>query len=192
MRKIVSLEDVTESRLCWPDDQPRTAYRGDSAFKGRELDRETRLIEDELGRWGVKHYIISRNNARIFAGDPGIAVWWTDPSDKTLHRMACDKWRKLADNARAIYKTLDHLRAIERYGAYKKEQAAEGTKLKQLPAPDVAWWQVIAVDRDWPLPAIEGMYRNAMKSADDAQQRALNAAIETARAEKADAANGRS
>ncbi len=184
---ITSLEQVTESRLCWPAEKPRATYRGGSPFKGREVERETREVEDELARWGIKQYIISRNNTRIFAGDPGIAVWWNDPKDKALHYLACDQYAKLADNMRAIFKTLYNLRAIERYGAMKKEQAAEGTKLKQLPAPDREpdWWVVIpGIDRGWPLAAIEGMYREAMKRADEVGQRKLNIAIEAARTEK--------
>lgn len=40
------------------------------------------------------------------------------------------------------------------------------------------------VQRDWPIPAISGMHREAMKTADEAVQVCLNLAMEAARKEK--------
>ena len=70
---ILSLDEVFESRLCWPDSKPRAAQRNASAFKSTEVAKEQRRIEGELSRWGIRHYIISRNNQRLFAGDPAAA-----------------------------------------------------------------------------------------------------------------------
>jgi hypothetical protein len=184
MTAITALEQVTESRLCWPDGKPRSALRVNSPFK-TEVAKATLEIEYEMERWRIGAYIISRNNQRVFAGDPAAALWWLD-NEKQLRVLAADKYTTLAANLHAIYLTLDAMRALERWGAYSAEQAAEGAKLLALPSPDAPphWSLVIQVDRAWPLPAIEGMYRSAMKGADPERMRALNAAIEAARAEK--------
>lgn len=161
-RDPADLGDVTESRLCWPSTKPRTSHRGSSPFRNREADSATRRIGEELERWRVRQYIVSRNNQRIFAGDPGAAVWWLDPKKKDLRVLACDRYSKLADNLHAIALTLEAMRALERWGAYTAEQAAEGTRLA-LPAPDAPtgppWWTVLEVDRTWPLDAIETIAR---------------------------------
>lgn len=191
---ITDLDQVMESRLTWPDTKPRAAQRVGSAFKGTEAAREAREIEYEMGRWHVRHFIISRNNQRIFAGDPGAAVWWTD-SRGELRVLACDKYQKLADNLHAIRLTLEAMRALERWGAYTAEQAAEGARLAlppPAPAAGPSWWEVLGVERSWPLPAIEQIWRGRADKAHPDRggspeaMAALNAAIDAARKEKAD------
>ena len=51
-----------------------------------------------------------------------------------LRVLACDKYVKMADNLHAICLTLEAMRALERWGAYTAEQAAEGARLA-LPPP---------------------------------------------------------
>lgn len=48
--------------------------------------------------------------------DPGVAVYWVDKTG-TERVMACDRWRKVRDNMRAIDASLDALRGLERWGA---------------------------------------------------------------------------
>jgi hypothetical protein len=47
--------------------------------------------------------------------DPGIAVYWTQRNQPRV--MACDCWRTVRDNLRAVGLTIDALRAIDRSGA---------------------------------------------------------------------------
>lgn len=187
---ITELDQVTESRLCWPDNKPRAAQRVGSLFK-TETDKATREIECELERWRVRSFIISRNHQRIYAGDPAAAVWWLDRK-RELRVLACDKYQKLAENLHALYLTLNAMRALERWGAYTLEQAAKGARLA-LPAPQSIgpkWWDVLGVARSWPLDAIEAVWRTKVEkahpdrggSAED--MAALNAAIAQARKEK--------
>lgn len=184
---ITELGQVRESQLTWPDNKPRASQRVKSSF-ATEITKATREIEWEMERWRIKTFIISRNNLRVFAGDPGAALWWADEK-KQMRVLACDKYTQLASNLHAIYLTLDAMRALERWGAYSAEQASEGAKLLALPPPNRGpdWWIVIPrVVREWPLPAIEGMYRDALKTADNEARRvSLNLAIEEARKEKA-------
>jgi hypothetical protein len=195
MTKVTKIEQVTESRLCWPDSKPRAAHRVASPFKNRETGRETQQIEWEMHRWRVRQYIVSRNDQRIFAGDPGAAVWWNDRRGE-LRVLACDKYSKLADNLHAVYLTLDAMRALERWGAYTAEQAAEGARPALPPPassgpPTPPWWEVLQVDRDWPIEAIEQLARvRAAKHHPDTGGsteafQTFNTALEEARREKA-------
>jgi hypothetical protein len=157
MSAITDLGQVTESRLCWPDTKPRAAQRVGSPFKGAHVDREHRQIELELERWRIRQYIISRNHHRIFAGDPGVAVWWLDRMGE-IRVLACDKYQSLADNMHSIVLTLAAMRGLERWGAYTAEQAAEGAGQKLLSPPDsdrVDWPTILGVGRDWPIGAIK-------------------------------------
>ena len=196
---ITSLDQVTESRLTWPEKQPRTAYRSYGPFK-TEVQKATSEIENELPRWGIKQWIISRNNQRIFAGDPGVAVWWNHPPKKPggaveLRVLACDRYDSVAKNLHAIYLTLDAMRALNRWGAYTLEQAIEGAKLA-LPAPegaDTINWRAVFGDVPAGLAAIDalavvnGRYRRkaAEANGDDSELRRLNLAVELARKELA-------
>jgi hypothetical protein len=190
---ITDIAQVTEGRVCWPDNKPRTAQRVASPFKGRAADSEARHIEREMERWRIRSYVISRNNQRIFAGDPGVALWWLDRRGE-LRVLACDKYTKLADNLRAIYLTLDAMRALERWGAYTAEQAAEGARLA-LPAPEgerpPRWRDIFSytpgLANEKQLVLAEHTYRSMAREAagDEARLRGLNLAIEAARKELA-------
>lgn len=59
---ITRLDQVTESRLCWPDTKPRSAQRVDGAFKNREAATETRGIEAELGKRAAGHLLDGREH----------------------------------------------------------------------------------------------------------------------------------
>jgi hypothetical protein len=187
---ITSLDQVTESRLCWPESKPRAAQRVPSPFKKREPVSEQRGIERELEIWRIRQFIVSRNHQRIFAGDPGAAVWWQDRR-RELRVLACDKYQKLADNLHAIRLTLEAMRALERWGAYTAEQAAEGARLMLPPPADdgPAWWDVLGVPREWPLDAIEAVALTKIEKAhpdrggSHDQVAALNAARDAARKE---------
>jgi hypothetical protein len=186
---IRDLAEVTEGRLCWPDNKPRAAQRVEGPFKNREAATETRGIEMELERWGVRAFVVSRNNQRIYAGDPAAAAWWLQRGE--LRVLACDKYIKLANNLHAIRLTLEAMRALERWGAYTAEQAAQGARLA-LPPPDedrIDWPNVLGVGRDWPLAAVEAIWRTKAEKAHPDKGGSvdaiatLNAAMDAARKE---------
>lgn len=193
MAEITALEQVAEGRLCWPDSKPRSAQRIASAFKGREVVRETKEIEWEMDRWRVRHWIMSRNNQRIFSGDPAAALWWNDRRSGDIRVLACDKYTKLADNIHAILLTLNAMRALERWGAYTAEQAAEGARLALPPPAEdrIDWQTILGAKRDWPIEAVEAMWKNKVahshpdRGGDPAKMAELNAAMDAARKELA-------
>jgi hypothetical protein len=168
MTKILTLSDVTEYPLCWPETKPRAAQRASSSpFNNVSLAHGLREIADEMKRWRAADYIVSMSPGYVRGPkDPGVAVWWSMPQltpEEALRCIACDNWPWPEVNAHAIYLTLNRLRSFERYGTYTKEQAAEGARLA-LPAPPdpdapPPWWETIGVERGWPLAAIEAIYK---------------------------------
>jgi hypothetical protein len=64
--------------------------------------------------------------------DPGVAVYWhmrvTRGGARVLvpYSMPCDRYTRLADNLYAVAKTIEAMRAIERYGAVQTAQVFAG------------------------------------------------------------------
>jgi len=103
-------------------------------------------VLSELSRFGVLEgdSIISTNlqvrldglprSGQSAPADPGVAVYWTRPSEKGTKVMAIDIYDRVADNLGAIAATLEAMRQIERHGgAVVLERAFTG--FDALPAP---------------------------------------------------------
>ena len=73
--------------------------------------------------------------------------------------FACDRYRKIEHNIRAIGKTIEALRGIERWGASDMlERAFTGFEaLPQL--PDESWWEVLGLQEDSAWEVIEKKVR---------------------------------
>ena len=201
---ITSLDQVTVYPLCWPDNKPRAAERVNSYFK-TGMAKAQREIEEEMRRWGAERHVISMAPAyRRGPVDPGVALWWethrvrrivdgrfTVVGGGELRVLACDNYPAPEANLHAIALTLEGLRAFERYGTYTREQAIEGARLA-LPPPTAAgpsWWDILGVERNWPLPAIEAVWKTKVEKAhpdrggSTEEMTALNEAISAARKE---------
>lgn len=194
---ITSLDQVSEFPLCWPDNKPRAAHRIDSRFKAT-LATAHRLIEDEMRRWSAKGFVLSMAPAyRRSITDPAVALWWNmrgkDGLGPMLRVLGCDRYRLQEHNAYAIGLTLEALRAVERYGTYTLEQAAEGARLA-LPAPPgstpLAWRDLLGdvpreLEKVDAVALVNARYRRiAMERHGDQEYMVtLNAAIEQAREE---------
>lgn len=189
---ITELGEVTESRLCWPETKPRTVSKVDSPFRHPEVAKAAKGVEREMSAWKIRSWILSRNHQRIYAGDPGAALWWNDRKGE-LRVLAADKYTKLADNIHAIELTLSAMRGLERWGAYTAEQATEGARLALPPPADQAidWKRVLGYEstlgltRDKQLILAEHTYRSLARDAfnDQGRLRELNLAIDAARKE---------
>lgn len=156
--------------LTWPERQARTlsSSRSDAMFKvglGKSRDDLMR----ELHLLGAKDIVVSTNvpvrrdglplsDARE-PNDPGVAIYFdrmvraptaAAPWKKIARPfvIACDHYRKVAWNLRAVGLTVEALRAIERHGSSALlEQAFTG--FAALPAhteADPPWWVVLGVD----------------------------------------------
>jgi hypothetical protein len=166
------------------------------------MAKAEREIADEMRRWRAIGFVISMSpRHRMRDSDPGVALWWrmprpaNRPGPEDLRVLACDTWPWPEDNLHAIGLTLRGLRAFERYGTYTREQAIEGARAF-LPAPDesqreAAWWELIGVERDWPLAAIEAVWKTKLekvhpdRGGQPGEAAVLNAAMDAARKEKA-------
>lgn len=94
--------------------------------------------------------------------DPGAAVYWERPGDKSMKCMAIDRYDRTADNIAAIAATLDAMRAIERHGGgLILDRAFMG--FEALPAPGQTtargWMAVLEVNGDATLEKVKENYR---------------------------------
>jgi hypothetical protein len=113
--------------LTWPAGWPRTpTWRcGSSPFKTESTDSAMRELMSELARLGASRVIVSSNlklrqdgmpySQQPQTDDEGIAVYFVRKGVDMV--LACDKFAKCEANMRAITKTIDAIRGIERWGS---------------------------------------------------------------------------
>lgn len=166
-------QSVTAFPLHWPEGRPRTKYRGPSRFDVT-FAKAVQELEWELERLGARHPVLSTNcelrldgrpRANQEPADPGVAVYFERKGRQMV--FACDKYDRVKDNIRAVGKTIEALRGIERWGTGDMMERAF-TGFEQLPGPDAVskrhWRQVFGIARGEtarPITrlTIEAMYR---------------------------------
>lgn len=153
--------------LSWPLGFERSADKKDSSFKCTVAQARDGVMK-QLDLLGGINPIISSNvpvkkdgqmygNTRPVDGDTGVAVYWTWKNEQFV--MACDKYNKLHENLRAIEKSIEALRGLDRWGA-SDILARAFTGFKALPAPDAqAWWRVLEVAENATEQEIKNAYR---------------------------------
>jgi DnaJ-like protein len=165
--------------LHWPLGLPRTAKPQRSRFKnvGRYAAKE---IMDDLRRFKATDIIISsnvplRNNGLPRASygkiqDTGAAVYFSLPQPQggyTPVVLACDKWDTVEDNLRAIGKTIDAMRGLERWGCSDVVNRTF-TGFKALPAPVegdiIPWHQVLGCSPTITRDELRAHYRALCKT----------------------------
>jgi hypothetical protein len=189
--------------LTWPNGQPRCSRRRDADFKvdfGRARDELLHSLK-LLGGTSVvlSTSVALRQDGLPYANmpepvDPGVAVYfdrrvgeWPKPIVTRPFVIACDTYRKVRWNLRAIGATVEALRAIQRHGASSMlEQAFTG--FAALPAHGVEppWWEVLGVGQDATGDQIRVAHRElAMlhhpdRGGDASRMAAINAARDAA------------
>lgn len=150
--------------LDWPESWPRTPWnlQKDSRFKKHTFGVMSDELTAELDRFGADHVVLSTDisltrlgTPRYNAGEPddsGVAVYYQWRGKPFV--VACDQYHRCWENIRAITKTIEAMRAIERHGASSLlERAVSG--FSALPPasgpiapepPKPPWWEVLAVD----------------------------------------------
>jgi hypothetical protein len=185
--------------LHWPAGRERTKpgkLKG-APFKvsfGVAVDE---LLE-ELRRMGARWAVIS-NNIRGYekAGawrpyadsrdpeDTGVAVYFDLDGDPIC--LSCDKWKRVVDNIRAIGKTVEAMRGLERWGAAERKQAFAG--FKALPASHHDWRTVFNLTGNVEMAEVKNRYRKLATTAhpdqggDQHKMSKLNLALEEAKKE---------
>jgi hypothetical protein len=150
--------------LCWPPGRPRSAAPQSSQFKVT-LGAAVAHVRREVGALGGSELVISTNmplrrdgvplTPRGGIRDAGVAVYFT--LRKAPMCFACDRWEGVEENLRAIAKTVEALRGIERWGS--GQMAAQAfTGFTALPSPP-QWWQILKVKSTASRQEIEAAYR---------------------------------
>lgn len=134
--------------LTWPDGWPRrkSYQRNSGSYKVTFMRARDELVR-ELGAGRARHVVISSNIPLRRDGlplanmrepeDPGVAVYWDDKQGKA-RVIACDVWRTVRENIRAVGLAYASLRQIERTGASELlERAFSG--FARLPAAADCW-----------------------------------------------------
>lgn len=181
--------------LHWPTGWPRARARKAAPFKvSPSQARKEMMIE--ITRLGATSIVVSTDQplnrdgsvslGRRPAGDPGVAVYFKRKGKDVV--LACDQYHELHDNMRAIGKTAEAMRGIERWGASDMLDRAF-TGFTALAAPE-QWWQVLGIEQHASIDQIDAAWRKLAKDAhpdqggSDAAMARLNAARDTAKASR--------
>jgi hypothetical protein len=186
--------------LAWPDGWPRRqpGSRKTSDYKVTFLRARDELAR-ELKAGRCRDVVISTNVPLRRDGlplanmsepkDPGVAVYWTgtDKHGKPAPRViACDVWRTVRENLRAVGLAYASLRQIERTGASELLERAFSGFARLPAAPDC--WQVLGLPPGCPRTTITDRYRDLARAhhpdrgGDPALMAAINAAYQQATA----------
>lgn len=116
--------------------------------------------------------------------DPGVAVYFVRKGKRLC--FACDKYDRVWKNMRAIQKTIEAMRGIERWGSSDMLDRAF-TGFAALPAPDSRkWWQVMGLNGSESKDTIRETYRRLARErhpdsgGSNAMMAELNSAYEEA------------
>lgn len=168
--------------LCWPQGWPRhQGSREFGRFEGTpgkvqrellaEIDRlvlgnDSRCFTLVDGAVIISTNVELRQDGLPYANrrepiDPGVAVYFQRKERQQC--FACDKYDKVWKNMRAIQKTIEALRGIERWGSSDMLDRAF-TGFAALPAPRKRpWWEVMGMNGSESKEAIKARYRELAK-----------------------------
>lgn len=159
--------------LTWPEGWKRSSYRKSAPFRVTPSQAEKDLLS-ELEKLGAKNVIISTDRrvnrdgsfsiARQTIFDMGVAIYFTRKGRDVV--LACDQYDEIHCNIRAIGKTIEAMRGIERWGASDILDRAF-TAFEALPAPE-QWFQVLEVPSDADMATITAAYRAKARAVHDA------------------------
>ncbi len=164
--------------LQWPAGWKKTnSYnRRTSKFTDKSFAVARDYLMAELKRFRAKNIILSTNiplrkDGLPYSGyrqpdDTGVAVyfqleeWQGTKLVKKPMVFACDKWRKIEENIYAIFKTIEALRGVERWGSSDLMERSFTGFMALPPAASEAsnWWDVLEVRRDSSQEAIRANY----------------------------------
>lgn len=194
---------ATAFPLQWPAGAARTKKPARSAFGEVTILRATLVLIGEIERMRGRLPVISTNlelrgDGRPYSKqrpihDNGVAVYFTWRDRQLV--FACDRWDRIEHNMRAIAKTIDALRGIERWGSTDLMERAF-TGFEALPAPE-QWFHVLGVSDGAGRDEISRAYREAAQKAhpdkggSEAAMMRLNAARSHALAAIAEKEDGR-
>lgn len=152
--------------LKWPDGVPRVSGPSTSRFDVTPFAAQQQLGW-EIERMRGRYVVISTNiptrqdgkgfyaGAKPVGGDTGVAVYFERDGKQMV--FACDKWDRPEDNMRAIQKTIEAIRGIERWGASDMMERALAA-FEALPAPK-SCWDILGVRKGAAADEIDAAWR---------------------------------
>lgn len=191
--------------LQWPQGWKRAKSRAWGQFKADgskiTIHRAIARIVGELGRMKISadDVVISTNVPVGLSGlpradapkpsDPGAAVYWMPPQQKTMRCIAIDRYNEVADNLAGIAATLEAMRAVERHGG---AEVLERQFLGFAALPEKAstpWRDILGIGGTVNLDIVEERFRALVKihhpdkGGDENKFREIQQAREAARLE---------
>lgn len=171
------------SPLCWPADQRRTPAheRVYGQFEG-SLDQVRRELLDEIDQlifgkmaryYTARNEVIISSNYRLRGDgqihasakdpeDPGVAVYFKRKQKPVC--FACDKYDRVWKNIRAIQKTIEAMRGIERWGSTQLLERAFTGFLALAQSTGAGWDTVLDLDSATAtVEDVQGAYRRLVK-----------------------------
>lgn len=157
--------------LHWPHGWPRTRSPQSSRFDVTSFAVVRDNLFREIKLLGGTHIVLSTNIPlrqdgipyanRAQPSDRGVAVYFLRRGRQMV--FACDRWSKIEDNMRAIEKTIEAVRGIDRWGASEMlERAVQA--FEALPAPQ-SCWSILGVRPGATADEINAAYRRAAREA---------------------------
>lgn len=166
--------NVTAYPLQWPLGWDRTKRPISSRFDKPSMEKAATEVFKQLRMMGVGNYnvIIStnvkvRNDGVPYSNlrqpdDRGVAVYFKRKGKD--HVFAADGYDRVEDNLWAIAKSLEALRAIERYGvAQVMDRAFSGFAALPEKASSRLWYDVLGIDGHASTDAVNARYRELAK-----------------------------
>ena len=138
--------------LHWPEGWPRTKNPQSSRFDVSFAAARDGLME-QIRMLGGRYVVLSSNielrrDGLPYANQPepadkGVAVYFEWKGKQ--HVLACDRWNRIKDNMRALEKTVEAMRGIERWGASTMLERAFSAFVALPPAGDRkrSWREVL-------------------------------------------------
>lgn len=149
--------------LHWPDGQPRSRHRKSAKFKVSMAEARDHLI-NELKLLGARYVTISsdvplRRDGLPYANapqprDPGVAIYFDYDGEQMV--FACDRWKKVEHNVRAVGKTIEAIRGIARWGSTDMMKRAVSSFRHALPGqPAAEDWRGVFGFRNGRRPSLD-------------------------------------
>lgn len=135
------------------------------------MSEATTLLFGELSRMGATRCVVSTNVAikldgtpysnRTAPTDPGAAIYFVLKGKPIV--LACDKWDRVEDNVYAVARHIESIRAQDRWGVGRIEQAFAGYMALPAPMNLKPWWEVLGVKEDDSQEIVQNAYRHFAK-----------------------------
>lgn len=129
-----------KSPLAWPANDPRTPghQKQSKSLFNTAIDKTLDQLERELVRFRAKNIVLSIDLPfRGKVNDAAAALFFDLPGDRAI-AITCDLYMKQDDNVRGLYKIVEGMRMIERFGGSNVSQKTF-TGFVALPPPKDCW-----------------------------------------------------